>query len=193
MEHVIHYNYKYLYIHLEHDHLLSTHLLSTHLLSASLVIPSLAINTFAIKLICYQLSCFHIHLLSSLICYPASTAIDTLAIKPHLLSGQFAINPPLQSTIWLSIIICYQIFALLWIIILTNFFQKSGEKMKKFLKIWNSSVSGKLCVGMESARFVASSKGPADLKKKVESYDNMPMGIYMNNIVRFFKVDWVKI
>ena len=24
--------------------------------------------------------------------------------------------------------------------------------MEKFLKIWNSSVSGKLCVGMESAR-----------------------------------------
>ena len=137
--------------------MLSTHLLSTHLLSASL----------AIKLICIQLSCYHIHLLSSLICYPASTAIDTLAIKPHLLSGQFAINPPLQSTIWLSIIICYQIFALLWIIILTNFFQKSGEKMKKFLKIWNSSVSGKLCVGMESARFVASSKGTTSrLKEK---------------------------
>ena len=31
--------------------------------------------------------------------------------------------------------------------------------MEKFLKIWNSSVSGKLCVGMESARFLASSKG----------------------------------
>ena len=29
----------------------------------------------------------------------------------------------------------------------------------------------------------------ADLKKMVESYDNMPLGIYMNNIVRFFKDD----
>ena len=36
--------------------------------------------------------------------------------------------------------------------------------MEKFLKIWNSSVSGKLCVGMESARFVASSKGTNLLK-----------------------------
>jgi len=32
-------------------------------------------------------------------CYPASAAIDTLAFKPHLLSGQFAINPQLLSTI----------------------------------------------------------------------------------------------
>ena len=98
------------------------HLLSTHLLSPSLAIPSLVINSLAIKLICYQLSCYHIHLLSSLICYPALTAIDTLAIKPHLLSGQFAINPQLQSTILLSIIICYQIFDLLSIITLTSFF-----------------------------------------------------------------------
>ena len=29
----------------------------------------------------------------------------------------------------------------------------------------------------------------ADLKKMVESYDNMPLGVYMNNIVRFFKDD----
>ena len=43
---------------------------------------STIIQTFAIKLIQYQLSCNHIHLLSSLICYSASTAIDTFAIKP---------------------------------------------------------------------------------------------------------------
>ena len=139
---------------MEHDHLLSP-----HLLSASLAIPSLAI-----KLICQQLSCYHIHLQSSLICYPASTAIATLAIKPHLLSGQFAINPQLQSTIFLSIIICYQIFDLLSIITLTSFFSKNSQKMEKFLKIWNSPVSSKLCVGMESARFVASSKGTNLLK-----------------------------
>ena len=29
----------------------------------------------------------------------------------------------------------------------------------------------------------------ADLNKMVESYDNMPLGVYMNNIVRFFKDD----
>ena len=36
--------------------------------------------------------------------------------------------------------------------------------MEKFLKILNSLVSSKLCVGMESARFVASSKGTNLLK-----------------------------
>ena len=36
--------------------------------------------------------------------------------------------------------------------------------MEKFLKIWNSSVFGKLCVGMEPAGFVASSKGNNLLK-----------------------------
>ena len=38
--------------------------------------------------------------------------------------------------------------------------------MEKFLKIWNSSVSGKLCVGMESASFVAISKGTNLLKDR---------------------------
>ena len=84
-------------VYLEHDHLLSTHLLSTHLLWASLAIPSLAINSLAknslaIKLICYQLSCYHIHLLSSLIFFPASTAIDTLAIRPICYQSSVAIN-----------------------------------------------------------------------------------------------------
>ena len=95
----------------------------------------------------------HVHLLSASLAI-LSLAIDTLSIKPHLLSGHFAINSQLQSTILLSIIICYQIFALLSIITLTSFFSKNPQKMEKFLKIWNSSVSGKLCVGMESARFV---------------------------------------
>ena len=95
----------------------------------------------------------HVHLLSASLAI-LSLAIDTLSIKPHLLSGHFAINSQLQSTILLSIIICYQIFALLSIITLTSFFLKIRKKMEKFLKIWNSSVSGKLCVGMESARFV---------------------------------------
>ena len=100
----------------------------------SLAIPSFAIQTFAIKLIYYRLSRDHIHLLSSLICYPASTAIDIFAIKSHLLSGQFAINPQLQSTILLSIIICYTIFDLLSIFNFTNFFLKNPQKMKNFSK-----------------------------------------------------------
>ena len=66
-----------------------------------LLSASSAIQTFAIKLIYYQLSCDHIHLLSSLICYPASTAIDTFTFKPQLLSSlicyqaSFAIKPHL--------------------------------------------------------------------------------------------------
>ena len=60
-----------------------------------LLSASLAIQTFAIKLIYYQLSGDQIHLISSLIYYLASTAIDT-----------FAINPKMQSIILLSIIIC---------------------------------------------------------------------------------------
>ena len=66
---------------------------------------SSAIQTFSIKLNYYQLSCDHIHLLSSLICYPASTAIETFAIKSHFLAGQFANNPELQLTILQSFII----------------------------------------------------------------------------------------
>ena len=127
-------------------------MLSTHLLSASLAINSLAIPSLAIKLICYQLSCYHIHLLSSLICYPASTAIDTLAIRPicyqsSVAINNFAINHHLLSN-----------FRLALNHYLKQFFLKIRKKMEKFLKIWNSSVSGKLCVGIESARFVASSK-----------------------------------
>ena len=98
-----------------------------------LVSSSLAIQTFVIK---------HINSVAiTFICYPALTAIDTFAIKLHLLSVQFAINPKLQSTIFLSIIICCQIFDLLSIITLTSFFfLKIRKKMEKFLKIWNSSV-----------------------------------------------------
>ena len=50
-----------------------------------LVSSSLAIQTFVIK---------HINSVAiTFICYPALTAIDTFAIKLHLLSVQFAINP----------------------------------------------------------------------------------------------------
>ena len=97
-------------------HLLSPHLLSPHLLS-----NSFAINSVDITFICYQ----------------ASFAIRPQLLSTHLLSGQFAINPQLQSTILLSIIICYQIFALLSIIILETVFSKNPQKMEKFLKIWN--------------------------------------------------------
>ena len=41
--------------------------------------------------------------------------------------------------------------------------------MEKFLNIWNSSFSGKLCVGMEPAHFVASSKG-VNLLKDINKY-----------------------
>ena len=91
------------------------------------------------KLTCYPLTCnqnqlrSHPFAIKSLICYQASTAIGTFAFKPHLLSGQFAINPQLQSTILLSIIICHQIM-----LILSNFFIKIRKKMEKFLRIWNS-------------------------------------------------------
>ena len=102
------------------------------------------------------ISCDLIHLLSSLIFYPASTANDTFAIKPHLLSGQFTINPLLQSTIFLSIIICYHTFDFLSIFISTIFFSwKSAKKnLKKFskeLSLWhklwfsNSYISATQC------------------------------------------------
>ena len=80
------------------------HLLSTHFQSKSVAISYSAIQTFAIKLIYYQLSCEHIHLLSSLICYPA-----LFAIRPHLLSC--LICYPASSAIrahLLSSLICYQ-------------------------------------------------------------------------------------
>ena len=89
-----------------------------------------------------------------------SFTINTVAITcMHLLSNQLAINPQLQSTILLSIIICHQIFDLLLILIFTNFFPEYPQKIEKFLKIWNNLFSGKLCVGMVPAYFVASSKG----------------------------------
>ena len=119
-------------------------MLATHLKSSQLLSASLAIQTFAIKLINYQLSCDHIHLISSLICYPTSTAIDTFAFKPHLLSSQFAVNPQLQSTILLSIIICYQIFDFLSIITFTFFspknFQKNGKISQnlEFFILWQT-------------------------------------------------------
>ena len=119
-----------------------------------LLSASSGIQTFAIKLIYYWLSCDHIHLLSSLICNPASTAIDIFAIKPHFLSGQFAINPQLQSTILLSIIICYQIFDLLSILILTNFSLKIRKKFLKILEffiLWQTlrgHGTGSLCTNL---------------------------------------------
>ena len=90
-----------------------------------------AIQTYAIKLIYFPLNCDHIHLLSSLTCYQ----VNLLSILSC--NQQF----------------CYQLsFAI-------KFFPKNPPKMEKFLKILKSSFSGKLCVGMELARVVASSKG----------------------------------
>jgi len=78
-----------------------------------------------------------------------------------LISGQFAINTQLLSTI------------LKYESLISPFFSpKNPQKMEKFLKIWISSFSGKLCVSMEHG-----------------AYDNMPFGLYMKNIVRFLKDD----
>ena len=88
---------------------------------------STIIQTFAIKLIYYQLSCNHIHLLSSLICYSASTAIDTFAIKPCTC---YRAN-------LLLILSCnqqfyYQIFDFPSILFLPFFCPKNLQKKKKF-------------------------------------------------------------
>ena len=99
------------------------------------------INSVAIKLYKHLLSnSFTINLVTiTFICYQASTAIETFAIKPHLLSGQFAINSQVHST---SVIICYQIFDLLSIFIFANFVSKKYpkkmicfcEKLKKMVR-----------------------------------------------------------
>ena len=116
----------------------------------------LAINSLSMKISCYQPHLLSKHLLSNsftinlvaitFICYPASTAIDTFAIKPQLICYQANL---------LLILICYQIFDFLSILIFTIFI---------LLKIWNSSFSGKHCVGIKPAHFVASSKGINFLK-----------------------------
>ena len=75
---------------MEHDYLLLTHLLSTHLQSKSV----------AISLTYYPNICLQTHLLSTqlrshsfaIICYPASTAIDTFAIRPICFQFSVAIN-----------------------------------------------------------------------------------------------------
>ena len=137
----------------------------------SFAINSLAINSFAISLTCYpltfyQLTCYQTHLLST------QLLSHSFAIKPHLLSG---LNCYLHTCYQASLAIrpiCYESsvainnFAINHHLLsnfrpalnhyLKQFFLKIRKKMEKFLKIWNSSVSGKLCVGMESARFVAS-------------------------------------
>jgi len=85
----------------------------------------------------------------------------------HLLSGQFAINPQLQSTILLSIIICYQILTSSQSLFLTFFVPKICNKWKNSQHL--EFFSDKLCVGMEPAHFVASSKG-INLSKDINKY-----------------------
>ena len=95
----------------------------------SLAIDSLAIISVAIKISCFKPQVLSKHLLSNsftinpvantFICYPALTATDTFAIKPHLLSGQFAINCKQQ--------FCYQIFDLLSILIIVSELIYSSE------------------------------------------------------------------
>jgi len=78
---------------MEHDHLLLTH--NCYQLTCNqnqLLSASLAIQTFANKLIYYQLSCNHIHLLSSLIYYPASLAIRPICYQSSDAINNFAIK-----------------------------------------------------------------------------------------------------
>ena len=121
---------------------------------------SFAINSLAISLTCYPLTCYQTHLLST------QLISHSFAIKPHLLSGLNCYRHTCYQANLLSILshFCYQSsFAVKFSpcsqSLLETVFSKNPQKMEKFLKIWNFSVSGKLCLGMESARFVASSKG----------------------------------
>ena len=78
---------------MEHDHLLLTH--NCYQLTCNqnqLLSASLAIQTFANKLIYYQLSCNPIHLLSSLIYYPASLAIRPICYQSSDAINNFAIK-----------------------------------------------------------------------------------------------------
>ena len=107
-----------------------------------------AIQIVAIKLIYFQLSGDHIHF-----------SIQPQLMSIHLLSSQFAIDPPLQSTTFLSIIFCFKIFDLLSILILPIYFSKyRPKKNRKFLKFGISPFCVKRCVGMESASELKASK-----------------------------------
>ena len=157
-----------------------------HLLSASLTINSLAISltcyqthllstqllshSFAIKphllsgLNCYRHTCYQALLAFRPICYQSSVAINNFAINHHLLSNfRLALNHYFN-----------------------QFFSKNPQKNGKisqnleFFSLWQTLRGhgvGSFC----------------SLLSWHISYDNMPLGIYMNNIVRFFKDDWVKI
>ena len=98
------------YLQKEHDHpniCYQTHLLSTQLQSHSFAIkPHLPSGLNCFQHICYQ--------------------------AMHLLSGQFVINPQQQSTILLSIIICYQILTSYQSLFLTFFCPKNLQQMEKF-------------------------------------------------------------
>ena len=107
-------------------------------------------------IICYPHTCYQTHLLSTqllsnLVCYEASTAIHTFASKPHLLSGQFAINAQLHSTLLLSLIICYTFSACSRSTFLLILFLKIQTKNRKFLKnfeffiFWHGHGVGLFC------------------------------------------------
>ena len=180
----------------EHDHLLSTHLL---------------LASLAIKLICYQLSWYHINF--TFICYQASFAIRPQLLSTHLLSGQ------LLSILSCNQQFCYQSsFAIKFSTCSQSFFSKNPQKNGKisqnleFFSLWQTLRGQRLpetgviaetmlredslATNVPNADLNKQRKKnllscQADLKKMVESYDNMPLGVYMNNIVRFFKDDWV--
>ena len=134
-------------------HLLSPHFLSTHLLS-----NSFAINSVAITFICYQASfairpqLLSTHLLSSLTCYQANllwilSCNQQFCYQSSFAINNFAINHNLLSNFRLPLNPYFYHFFLLKI-------WKKG-KISRHLEF---SFAGKLCVGMEPAHFVASSK-----------------------------------
>ena len=97
-----------------------------------LISASLAIQTFAIK---------HINSVAiTFICYPALTAIDTFAIKLHLLSGQFAINPHVVIN---NFAINHHLLSNFRLPLNPYFYHFfSLLKICKFLNIWKSSFAG---------------------------------------------------
>ena len=137
---------------------------------------SFAIPSLAISLTCYPLTCYQTHLLATQLlshsfaikhhllsglncyrhtCYQASLAISPICYQQSIAINNFAINHYLLSKFRLALNHYFNQFF---------FSSKNPQKMKNVIKIWNSSVSGKLCMGIESARFVASSKGTYLLK-----------------------------
>ena len=164
--------------------MLSSHLLSIHLLSASLS-PHLLSNSFTINSVAF-----------TFICYQASVAINNFVINHNLLSNfrlalnqYFSVffhkNPPKK---WKN----FSKFGILQF--LANFSWAWSRlvllpqvKVQNLLKDSNNYLYFHYKDKVNNTQATYSFLSIADLKKMVQSYDNMPLGIYMNNIVRFFQ------